>query len=86
MPPMRRRPITATLGMMLANGTITQEMHDAGATFRSLFYMAARGIPPLVVRRLLVQAFLGDAFVALEDEREREQLMHAALTALGDAV
>lgn len=50
------------------------------------FYMAARGIPPLVVRRLLVQAFLGDAFVALEDEREREQLMHAALTALGDAV
>ena len=26
---------------MLANGTITQEMHDAGATFRALFYVAA---------------------------------------------
>ena len=30
-----------TLGMMLANGTITQEMHDAGATFSALFYVAA---------------------------------------------
>lgn len=50
------------------------------------FYMAARGIPPLMARRLLVQAFLGDAFVALDDEAERERLMQAALSALGDAV
>ena len=50
------------------------------------FYMAARGIPPLMARRLLVQAFLGDAFVALDHEAERERLMQAALSALGDAV
>jgi hypothetical protein len=30
-----------TLGMMLANGTITQEMHDAGGRFRALFRRAA---------------------------------------------
>lgn len=30
-----------TLGMMLANGTITQEMHDAGGYFRTLFRRAA---------------------------------------------
>jgi len=29
-----------TLGMMLANGTITQEMHDAGAAFRRQFCIA----------------------------------------------
>ena len=30
-----------TLGQMLANGTITPEMHDAGAMFRMLFRSAA---------------------------------------------
>ena len=30
-----------TLGQMLANGTITQEMHDAGAIFRARFRAAA---------------------------------------------
>ena len=30
-----------TLGMMLANGTITPEMHDAGLMFRKLFRIAA---------------------------------------------
>ncbi len=30
-----------TLGQMLSNGTITQEMHDAGAMFRALFRSAA---------------------------------------------
>jgi hypothetical protein len=30
-----------TLGLMLAHGTITQEMHDAGCLFRSLFRRAA---------------------------------------------
>jgi hypothetical protein len=40
-----------TLGQMLANGTITQEMHDAGALFRTLFRRAALdaiGTSPLV--------------------------------------
>lgn len=50
------------------------------------FYMAARGIAPEAVRRLLVQAFIGDAFVALEDTDEAERLLAAALGVLGDAV
>lgn len=46
------------------------------------YYMAARGIPPEASRRLLVQAFLGDAFVALEDEAERERMLAMALDRL----
>ena len=50
------------------------------------YYMAARGIPPETARKLLVRAFIADAFVALDDEAEQERLMDAALGALGDAV
>ena len=50
------------------------------------FYMAARGIPPEEARKLLVRAFIADAFVALEDDSERDKLLDAALEALGDAV
>jgi len=50
------------------------------------YYMAARGIPPETARKLLVRAFVADAFVALADDAERERLMDAALAALGDAV
>ena len=39
-PVLHRRAID-TLGLMLANGTITQEMHDAGGCFRVLFRRAA---------------------------------------------
>ena len=46
------------------------------------FYMAARGLPPEVSRRLLVQAFVGDAFVALDDEDARETLMRVVLDKL----
>ena len=49
---------------------------------QAAFYMAARGLSPAVARRLLVQAFIGDAFVALDDEDEREQLMRTALDKL----
>jgi len=48
------------------------------------FYMAARGIPPEVARKLLVRAFIADAFVALEDATERDRLLDAALAVLGD--
>ena len=40
LPVVHRRTID-TLGQMLANGTITQEMHDAGAVFRRQFRVAA---------------------------------------------
>lgn len=39
--PVVHRRAVDTLGMMLANGTITQEMHDAGGVFRTLFRTAA---------------------------------------------
>ena len=46
------------------------------------YYMATRGLSPEQSRRLLVQAFIGDAFVALDDEDERERLMRVALDKL----
>ena len=49
------------------------------------YYMAARGIPPEAARKLLVRAFIADAFKALDDESEQETLLSAALEALGDA-
>lgn len=54
---------------------------DEGARY----YMAARGLSPDQAQRLLVQAFLGDAFVALEDEAEHARLLDAALAALESA-
>ena len=39
--PVVHRRAVDTLGQMLANGTITQEMHDAGGYFRALFRRAA---------------------------------------------
>lgn len=39
--PVQHRRAVDTLGLMLANGTITPEMHDAGAIFRTLFRAAA---------------------------------------------
>ena len=39
--PVEHRRAVDTLGQMLANGTITPEMHDAGAIFRKLFRSAA---------------------------------------------
>jgi Fe-S cluster assembly protein SufD len=61
-----------------------------GATVGALdeaarFYMMARGLDPQAAQRLLVQAFIGDAFVALEDEDKRTLLLDAALAALEGA-
>ena len=39
--PVQHRRAVDTLGMMLTNGTITQQMHDAGGYFRALFRSAA---------------------------------------------
>lgn len=46
------------------------------------FYMAARGLTPELSRRLLVQAFIGDALVSLDDEDAHERLLQAALDKL----
>lgn len=62
-----------------AHGAAIGEMDETAR-----FYMAARGIPPEAAKKLLVRAFIADAFVALEDDAERETLTDAALAALGD--
>ena len=46
------------------------------------FYMAARGLTPELSRRLLVQAFIGDALVSLDDEDAQERMLQAALDKL----
>ncbi|HTM94346.1 MAG TPA: SufD family Fe-S cluster assembly protein [Croceibacterium sp.] len=53
---------------------------------RAAYYMASRGLDPEAAHKLLVRAFIADALVALEDEAERDTLLDAALSALGDAV
>ncbi|APE27464.1 SufD family Fe-S cluster assembly protein [Aurantiacibacter gangjinensis] len=49
------------------------------------YYMASRGLPPAVARKLLVQAFIGDAFVACDDDAMRDALMVQALAKLDEA-
>ena len=60
-----------------AHGATVGQLDEAAR-----FYMAARGLTPELSRRLLVQAFIGDALVGLEDEDEQERLMRAALDKL----
>jgi Fe-S cluster assembly protein SufD len=48
------------------------------------YYMAARGLPPEAANKLLVRAFIADAFAGLGDAPEQDKLLAAALTALGD--
>lgn len=60
-----------------AHGATVGELDEAAR-----YYMAARGISPELAQRLLVQAFIGDAFVELEDEAERARLLDAALEVL----
>nr|WP_225899803.1 SufD family Fe-S cluster assembly protein [Croceicoccus gelatinilyticus] len=49
------------------------------------FYMAARGIPPEIARKLQVQAFIADAFENIEDEAVGERLLERALSVLEGA-
>ena len=46
------------------------------------YYMAARGIPPEMARKLLIQAFIGDAFEAISDDATRERMLEQALEQL----
>ena len=63
-----------------AHGATVGELDEAAR-----FYMMARGVDPATAQRLLVQAFIGDSFVSLDDEAERETLLDAALNALEGA-
>ena len=48
------------------------------------YYMASRGLSPDLAKKLLVRAFIADAFAALADEGEAERLLEAALAVLED--
>jgi Fe-S cluster assembly protein SufD len=52
---------------------------------KAAFYMAARGIAPEAARKLLVRAFIADAFVAVAHEELREDLLEQALHFLDGA-
>jgi len=62
-----------------AHGAAIGALDEAAA-----FYMAARGLPPELAKKLLVQAFIADAFMAIEDEDLRERLFSEAIDALDD--
>lgn len=64
-----------------AHGAAIGQMDEAAR-----YYMAARGIPPETAKKLLVRAFVADAFAAMEDESEQERLLETALEVLGNAV
>ncbi len=66
--------------VLCAHGAAIGQMDEAAA-----YYMAARGIPPEVARKLMVQAFIGDAFAAMANADERDAMMEQALTQLEGA-
>ena len=51
---------------------------------QALFYMGARGLPPATARRLMLQAFIADAFVGMADDEARARLEERALAALDE--
>ena len=78
--PVVHRRAVDTLGQMLANGTITQEMHDAGAVFRRQFRVAALD----QLRAMPLIRIPGGSGDSLTDRQvaAREQVAHAMM-ALG---
>ena len=66
--------------VLCAHGAAIGQIDEQAA-----YYMAARGIPPHLAQRLLVQAFVGDAFVAIEDAATRELMVERALEQLEDS-
>jgi len=78
--PVQHRRAVDTLGMMLANGTITPEMHDAGERFRILFRAAS--LDRLRASQLLrVPGGGGDPLT--ERQASSRARLAAALDALG---
>lgn len=46
------------------------------------FYMASRGVPPELAQKLLVHAFIADAFAGIVDDDQRSAMLERALEAL----
>ena len=66
--------------VLCAHGAAIGQLDEQAA-----YYLAARGIPPATARKLLIQAFIGDAFEAIADEETRERMQDAALRELEQA-
>lgn len=49
---------------------------------QALFYMASRGLPPETAQQLMLQAFIADGFVSLDDDAAREAIESKALETL----
>jgi Fe-S cluster assembly protein SufD len=49
---------------------------------QALFYMASRGITPALAKKLMLQAFIADAFVSVANDTEREAIESKALEVL----
>jgi Fe-S cluster assembly protein SufD len=49
---------------------------------QGLFYLQSRGLPPAEAKRLMLQAFLAEAFVGAEQEEALDAAALAALEAL----
>ena len=49
---------------------------------QALFYMASRGIDPATAKKLMLQAFIADAFVSLDDDGARDAIEGKALEVL----
>ncbi|MEM8695770.1 MAG: SufD family Fe-S cluster assembly protein [Pseudomonadota bacterium] len=60
-----------------AHGATVGELDKA-----ALFYLASRGLPPAEARKLMLQAFIADAFVSLEDEAAHDAIEAKALAVL----
>lgn len=60
-----------------AHGATVGELDKA-----ALFYMASRGLPPALAKKLMLQAFIADAFVGMGDDAAREAIEAAALAKL----
>ncbi|MGE3690648.1 MAG: SufD family Fe-S cluster assembly protein [Novosphingobium sp.] len=61
-----------------AHGCAVGELDAAG-----LFYLQSRGLPPAEAKKLMLQAFVAEAFAGAEDE---ERLLALALERLGELV
>ena len=78
--PITHRRAIDTLGMMLANGTITPQMQDAGAIFRSLFHTAALDHLP---KSQLLRLPGGSPSSPADHHLDARRKVSAALDALG---
>jgi len=51
---------------------------------QAAFYMASRGLPPPLAKKLLVRAFIADAFAGIRDDALRDSMLERALHELDE--